>query len=78
MALSEERLGQIAVMVLKHKLLKDGIHVNPKGVKQEAIDMAKTLGIPVVEATEFLKIGLEYLFAETAKPLDELAKRSAQ
>ncbi|MEI6190732.1 MAG: hypothetical protein WCP24_00005 [bacterium] len=77
MALSEERLGQIAVMVLKHKLLKDGIHVSPKGVKQEAIDAAKAFGIPVAEVTEFLKIGLEYVFAETAKTLDELAKRSA-
>jgi len=31
----------------------------------------------VAEVTEFLKIGLEYVFAETAKTLDELAKRSA-
>ena len=78
MALSEERLGQIAVMVLKHKLLKDGAHVTPKGAKQEAIDGAKGLGIPVAEVAEFLKIGLEYVFAETAKTLDELAKKPAQ
>lgn len=70
MALSKERIGEIAVQLLLYKLKKEGLRIHPKEIKREVLDGGKTLGIPQKELAAFFKIGLEALFKATCDELD--------
>ena len=72
MALTEKRLGEIAVKVLAHKMVRDGMMVKPKELRSEVFNSAKSLGVSPVELAEFLKVGHQILFAEVNKELDGL------
>ena len=72
MALSKERLGEIAVLVLENKMKKEGMEVVPKELRSKVFNGAKELGISPVELAEFTKFGLAFLFAEANDELDSL------
>ena len=72
MALSKERLGEIAVLVLTHKLKKEGMMVKPKELRSEVFNAAKAIGISPIETAEFLKEGLKLLFEDANRELDAL------
>ena len=52
MALTKERMGQIAMIALQQKMEQDGIRLNPKELKRQINNEAKTLGIPASELAE--------------------------
>lgn len=72
MALSEERIGQIAVKVLVHKLKKEGLMVRPKDLKSEVFNGAKSIGVSPVEMAEFMRLGFNILFKEMNQEIDSL------
>ena len=75
MALSKERLGEIAMLVLQNKLEKNGdLKLIPSQVKRELKNSAKTLGFSVIEVAEFSKIILTSSFKKTIIELDKIIK----
>ncbi len=72
MALSEARLGEIAVLVLAHKMRKNGMEVQPREIRSEIFNGARSLGISPIEMAEFQKLGLKVLFDEANKEIDQL------
>ena len=72
MALSEERVGQIAMLALQSKMEKDGVTLNPKEIKREITNQAKNLGIPASELAEFAKIAIKSAFDKTMAELDSI------
>ncbi len=62
--MDEVRKGQLACMVLKYKLRKDGIRLTP-ALQREIANGAKSLGISKDEAIEFLEIIIRELVDET-------------
>ena len=59
MALSKERIGEIALLSLQEKLEKDGLRLNPKEIKRDLHNYARSLGISIHEATEFMSAMLK-------------------
>lgn len=74
MAISQERLGQLALIALKGKMRRDGIHLNPKDIKREITNEAKNLGVPVSEAAEFALFLIKYIYEDTTAELERLVK----
>ncbi len=72
MALTQERLGQIALDILIRKLTEEGFHLKPKEVKREASNAAKKAGIPAAEMAEVYKKLLEALVTKTMSELDSI------
>ena len=70
MVLTQERIGQIAMMALQRKMTQDGIRLNPKEIRREVANEAKNLGIPASELAEFLKIVIKDAFDKTMAELD--------
>lgn len=62
--MDEIRKGQIAVLALKNKLRKDGIHLSPRS-RREIASNATDLGISVDEAMEFIEGLVRELVDET-------------
>lgn len=66
MALTKERTGEIAMLVLQLKLEQDNsIRLNPKEVRREIINSSKRFGITPQEGAEFVGIILETAYAKT-------------
>ncbi len=63
MAMSKERMGEIALMYFKQKLRREGLNLKPN-MQREAGNQAKALGISPEEASEFLEILATELFGE--------------
>jgi hypothetical protein len=55
MALSNERLGEIALLALQVIVEQEDIKFNLKGVKQEIMNTSEKLGISHAEAAEFIE-----------------------
>lgn len=62
--LTEQRMGEIALLILKMKLRADGIRIG-KNTRREIGNTAKELGIPFEEALEFTEVLTKELAAET-------------
>jgi hypothetical protein len=76
MALSQEKIGQIAMRYLQKTLEKEGgIRLNPKEIKREIANEAKSLGITVSEAAEFAKIVLKTAYDKTVAELDSVIEK---
>jgi hypothetical protein len=56
MVLSESRINEIAFRMLKIKMEREGINLNPKEVKREITNEAKNLGVTPQELAEFAKL----------------------
>ena len=61
--LTEIRKGEIALLLFKARMHKDGIRIKPD-MRREVANEAKKIGISVDEAMEFLKLITEEMFAE--------------
>lgn len=72
MALSPERIGQIALLALQSKLEEGGLNLNPKEIKRSIANEAKKLGVPAHEMAEFVKIVLKAAFEKTMTELDSM------
>ncbi len=73
MALSKERIGEIAMLILQSKLESDGlIRLTPKEIKRSMANESKNLGIPAHEMAEFAKIVLKTAFDKTMAELDSI------
>ncbi len=72
MPLSKERIGEIALVVLQHKMEQDGIRLNPKEIKREIVNGSKKLGVPVHESAEFAQIMIKAAFDKTMAELDTI------
>jgi hypothetical protein len=48
------RKGQIALLILKHKLEKEGVKIDPN-FRRNVGNTASALGIPIEEAMEFVE-----------------------
>jgi hypothetical protein len=73
MALSSDRIGEIAMLALQHKMETEGmITLNPKEIRRQIHNMAKTLGIPVPELAQFVKIVYTDAFTSTMSELDSM------
>lgn len=73
MALTSQRIGEIALVVLQDKLEKDGsLRLNPIEIKRDATNGAKRLGVPPSEAAEFMQMILKVAYDKTIAALDEL------
>jgi hypothetical protein len=73
MALSKERAGEIAMLMLQHKLESDGlIRLTPKEIKRAMTNEARNIGIPVHEMAQFATIIFETAFEKTRIELDSI------
>ena len=75
MSLTQERIGEIALLVLKKKIRQDGFRLNSdniKNIKQKTTDEANNLGIPAEEFAEFMKIILREMYEDTISQLENV------
>ena len=74
MALSQERIGQIALKVLRYKIIhgEEGIRLNPKDIKREVMNGSKKFDIPPHEAAEFIKMMIKEAYDKTMVVLDSI------
>lgn len=70
MALSKQRLGEIALAALMAKMEKDGVHVKPGEIKREVANAAKQLGADAREVAELFRIVLDDIFSKVIAELD--------
>lgn len=73
MALSKERLGEIALLALQAKVEKDGgVRLNPKEIKREVANSAKQLNVPFRELAELFEVVIKASYVKTMAQLDKL------
>lgn len=78
MATTQERLGEIALLILKKKKLDDeGIILKPKGVKREVFNMAKVLGVKPQEIAQLFKLVLDEAYQKTSVELETIILMSS-
>lgn len=74
MALSKERKGEIALIILNFKLEEEGIRLKPNETRRSIVNMAKKLGISETELAEFMKESLTTIFNKTIEKVDHFIK----
>ena len=62
--MDEKRKGEIAIVLLKYRMGREGIRLNPD-FKRDLGNVAKETGIPQNELKEFGRILVEELLEET-------------
>ena len=72
MALSSERKGEIAFLLLMDKLRSEGVSLKPKEVRREVINRANKFHLSFSEMREFTEVVLRQLFDETMRELGQL------
>lgn len=73
MALTKERVGEMAMQALQNKLENDGnLKLMPTQIKREIKNSAKKTGLPVKEVAEFYKILIEEGCKKTIAELDKI------
>ena len=72
MSLTQERIGEIALLVLKKKIRQDGFRLSSDNIKQKITDEANNLGIPAEEFAEFTKIILWEMYEDTISQLENV------
>lgn len=73
MALSKERIGEIAMSVLQYKLEQDNeIRLNPKEIKREIMNSSKRFGITPQEGAEFVGIIIKMAYDKTMVEIDAI------
>lgn len=76
MALSKERVGEIALILLQHKMEKNGdITLNPSEIKREILNESKKFGVEPHEAAEFLQIVVKTAYEKTMATLEEVKSK---
>jgi hypothetical protein len=75
MALSKERIGEIAMMVLQDKLERGNeIRLNPAEIKREFGNSSKKFGITPQEGAEFVGIILKTAYDKCMVEIEKVAK----
>jgi len=62
--MDEKRKGELAILILKHKLRQKGLRLTPN-LKREIGNEAKSIGVDVGEAVEFVEIIIRELVEES-------------
>ncbi|HUC88470.1 MAG TPA: hypothetical protein VMR49_00365 [Candidatus Paceibacterota bacterium] len=75
MALTKERINEIAFFVLMDKMEHEGLPLKPKEVKRAVINNAKKSGIPTNEVAEFAKVMFEELYKKTIAEFDKVIEK---
>jgi len=63
MAINKERMGEIALLVLKRRIRQEGLRLKPN-MQREIANEAQAMGLTPQELTEFAKTMATELFAE--------------
>jgi hypothetical protein len=78
--MDDVRKGQLAILFLKHQLREKGVRLTPY-FRRELGNVAKEIGVPLDEATQFVEIIVRELvdevFAKKAEDKGEPAKDKA-
>lgn len=69
MALSKERLGEIALRALQENMEQEGIRLRPKEIRREVHNEAKRLMITEREAAELITTIIEAAYQKTMAEL---------
>ena len=72
MALTPERTGQIALLILQEKMLKEGINLQPKEVRRDVINNANKFGVSFSEMADFYRFILNIAYQRTMQELGML------
>lgn len=73
MALSKERIGELALVVLLDKLEKDGgIRLNPKEVRRDIANSAKSMSIPTLEMAQFVEVLVKAAYERTVTAIGSM------
>ena len=72
MALTSERVGQIAMIAFQSRKEEEGVRLNPKQIRRDISNEARKLGIPVHEAAQFVQLMFREAYDKTMAELDEL------
>ncbi len=73
MALSQQKIGEIALRALQHKMESDGINLNPKNLKRDIHNEAKNLGVTTQELAEFAKVIYRTAFNKVMAELESIS-----
>lgn len=72
MALSKERIGEIAMKLLQDQLEKKGLPMNPKEIRREIHNEAKNFGMTPAEFAEFAKLVYGETYTKLVAELDKI------
>ncbi len=73
MALTKDRIGEIAVQALQRQMEQNGtISLNPKEVKRQIANEAKSLGISPRDMAEFAKVVYKTAYDKVMAELDTI------
>lgn len=79
MALTEKKIGEMAMLILQEKLEEDGqLRLSPHEIKHEIKNFAKKLNLPKDELTEFVKIVMKNAFDKTNVKLNKIIKNTGK
>lgn len=78
MAITQERLGEIALLIIKRqKLEKEGVTMKPKEIKREVHNAAKRFGVKPQEVAELFKLVLDEAYEKTLTELEAIISDTA-
>lgn len=73
MALSKERLGEIALFALQLQLEEKGLRLDPREIKRDLHNEAKKLGVPIQEFAEMVRAVYKTAYERTMAAIDEVS-----
>jgi len=73
MALSKERIGELAMLALIAKLEDEGLALRPKEAKRQVANAAQKLNIPASEFAEFSIVVYEKSYTHMIEQLNKIA-----
>lgn len=77
MALTEQRIGLMALQLLQHKMEEDGVfRLNPKEVKREIANAAKKFGLPPSDMAEFYRMMVSAAYDKVMAELEVISPRA--
>jgi hypothetical protein len=73
MALTDERIGQLAMVALMDKIQKDGgLRLNPREIKRDIHNSAKQMGISTSEMAQFALIMIKTNYDKTVAEIESM------
>jgi len=75
MTLTKERVGEIAFMILQSEMFDRGVCLDSKQIKRKIKDLAKKLGIPTHELSDFFKVITSAVYEKTMATLNTMAEK---
>jgi hypothetical protein len=76
MPLSTERRGELAILVLRKKLRRDGFTLKDRGnIRRDLHNEARDLNVPIEELAEFVLFMTEQIYGDTSAELRSIANQ---